>query len=121
MRPNLKKISIAGLAAIFLISMIACCCLTNTVEAQEPVPSCHQTTQDTESSQSTEECDCEQSLAMVKETTPLKASFLQIATISLDQSSGNYSFISTKTGAYQAPPQFYDTSPLYIKHSTLRI
>jgi len=121
MKLNFKKLSILGLVGIFLFSTILCCCFTQTVEAEEPTPSCHQTTHESESSQSAKECDCDHSVSTAQKATFLKDSLVQVFTIPLDQLSSVYSAISAKVDVYQAPPLVYDTSPLYIKHSNLRI
>ena len=78
MKPNIKKLSILGLAGIFLLSVMLCCCFTDVVKAEEPALSCHQTTHDAESSQNTEECDCDQSLVTAKKITFSKDSFLRL-------------------------------------------
>ena len=54
MKFNIKKISILGLVAMFFVSAIMCCCFTQTVQAEEPTPSCHQMEHETESPQNTE-------------------------------------------------------------------
>jgi len=121
MKPNIKKLSILGLVGIFLLSTALCCCITKTVEAEEPTPSCHQSTHDTESSNSTKECDCDYFMTTAQKATFLKNSLLQVSTIPLDQLFSDYSNISAKVDGYQAPTLIYDTSPLYIKYSILRI
>jgi len=121
MKFNLKKISILGLVAVFFVSAIMCCCFTDIVQAEELTPSCHQTTHESDSSKSMQECGCDQSLATVQNATFLKDSFLHTSPITLDQLISDYSTISAKVDVYQAPPLVYDTSPLYIKHSNLRI
>jgi len=121
MRLNIKKLSIFGIVGIFLFSTILCCCFTETVEAEEPTPSCHQTTHDTESSNSTKECDCDHSMTIAQKATFLKDSLQQVSTIPLGQLFSDFSTIFAKVDVYHAPPLVYDTSPLYIKHSNLRI
>ena len=121
MKLNFKKLSILGIVGIFMYSTVLCCCFTKTVEAEEPTPSCHQTTHESDSSQSTKECDCDHSMTIAQKATFLKNSLLQVSTITLDQLFSDYSTISAKVDGYQAPPLIYDTSPLYIKHSILRI
>jgi len=121
MKINVKKISILALMTLFFISAILCCCFTKKVQAEEPTPSCHQTTHESEPSDSAKDCDCDQSLATVKEAKFLKDSLSQFATVSLDQLSAHSSTIFAKVDAYHSPPLVTDTSPLYIKHSILRI
>jgi len=121
MRLNIKKLSILGIVGIFLFSTVLCCCFTKTVNAEELTSSCHQTTHESESSQSAKECDCNQSMTIFQEATFLKNSLVQVSTIIPDQLFSDYSTISAKVDVYQAPPLVYDTLPLYIKHSNLRI
>lgn len=121
MKFNLKNISILGFIALFFVSAIACCCLTDTVQAEEPAPSCHQTAHESGSSQSAEDCDCDHSLSTVQKETFLKSSLVQVSTAPLDQLFSDDKSISEKVNVYQVPPLVYDTSPLYIKHSNLRI
>ena len=121
MKLNFKKLSILGIVGIFLYSTALCCCFTKTVEAEEPTPSCHQTTHESDSSQSTKECDCDHSMTIAQKATFLKDSPVQVSTIPLDHLFSYTSTISAKVDVYQAPPLVYDTSPLYIKHSNFRI
>jgi len=121
MKLIIKKLSIFAFVGIFLFSVMMCCCFTNSAQAETQTPSCHQTTQDTESSQNTEECDCDQTLTIVKESPFLKDSMFQVSTISLNELSNKHIFVFVKANVYQAPLIVYDTSPLYIKHSTLCI
>ena len=121
MKINLKKLSIFGLVAVFLISAFLCCCFTNTVEAQEPTPSCHQTTHGEQPSQETNECECDQTLATFKEATFLKNLLMQVTYVSVADFSNNIFYVVSEINAYQAPPMVYETSPLYIKHSILRV
>jgi len=121
MRRNIKKLSILGIVGIFLFSTVLCCCFTKTVNAEEPTPSCHQTTHESESSNSAKECACDHSMTIAQKATFLKNSLAQVSTIPLDQLISDYSTISAKVDVYQAPPLVYDTLPLYIKHSNFRI
>jgi len=121
MKFNIKKLPILGLVGIFLLSAMMCCCFTNVVEAEELTPSCHQTEHKTDSSQNTEECGCDLSLAIIKKDVALNDTLVAVATFVIEQQTGNQFTISSFIVANQAPPQFYDTSPLYIKYSILRI
>ena len=121
MKFNLRNISVLGLITLFFVSAILCCCLTDTVQAEESTPSCHQTTHESESSQSAKECDCDHSVATVQKATLLKDSLVQVFTITIVQLLSGTSTVSVKVDVFHAPPLVYDTSPLYIKHSNLRI
>jgi len=121
MKVDLKNILIFGLVSVFFVSAIMCCCFTDTVQAEELTPSCHQTEQETESSQNTEECGCDQSMAIVKKDVALKDSVIAVTILIFDQKPENRLSYSSRVVAYQAPLQFYDTSQLYLKHTVLRI
>ena len=110
-RENIKKLSILGIVGIFLFSTVLCCCFTKTVNAEELTSSCHQTTHESESSQSAKECDCEHSITTAQKATFLKNSLVQVFTITLDQLFSDYSTISAKVDIYQAPP-------LVLRHLT---
>jgi len=121
MKFNIKKLSILSLVALFFVSAIMCCCFTDTVQAEEPTPSCHQAEHETDSSQNIEECGCDQSMAIVKKDVALNDTLVAVATFVIEQQTGSQIYVPSFVAAYQAPPQFYDTLPLYIKHSVLRI
>ena len=80
MKPNIKKLSILGLAGIFLLSAMLCCCFTNIVEAEEPAPFCHQTSHDAESSKTAKKCDCDHSVTTAQKATFLKNKLVQVST-----------------------------------------
>ena len=90
-------------------------------QAEEITPSCHQTKHETESSQNTKECGCDQSLAIIKKDVSLQDTLVAAATFVIEQSTHSQMTVSSFVIAYQAPPQFYDVTPLYIKHAILRI
>ena len=121
MRHKIKKCSIFVLAGIFIYSALICCCFTSIVEAEQIEPPCHQAAQDTESSKNSAECDCDQSNAMIIAPSSLKDTQSRVVYIPSDQLSYEYFYLTAKVVAYQAPPLVYDPSPLYIKHSVLRI
>ena len=120
MKRNIKKLSIFSLVGIFLLSAMMCCCFTDIVQAGDSSSSCHQETHEAESSANGEECDCDQSLATAQETTSSKVLLTYASTLDLVRLS-SYGYTSVWSDAYQAPPLVYDTSPLYLKYSTLRI
>ena len=121
MKVNLKSISILGLVAAFFVAAVMCCCFTNTVQAEEPTPSCHQAENETASPQSTEECDCDHSITTIQKATFLNNSLMHVSTFSLDHLFSGYRPISAKVDGYHSPPLVYDISPLYIEYSNLRI
>ena len=121
MKINLKNISILGLITFVFVSAIACCCITKTVQAQEPAASCHQSEHKTDSSHNTEGCDCDQLSAIIKHDIALNNTFGAVAALVIDQQSESQSLNSTLVAAYQTSPQFFDKLPIYIKHSNLRI
>ena len=110
-----------SITAVFF-SAIFCCCLTDVAKAEEqPVPSCHQTTQGNELPQSAEECDCDQELAVLEQDI-IKINPIEVVVLLYADTRVDYEFYLTAlTFGDHAPPIIYDTSPLYIKHSTFRI
>ena len=121
MNVNLKNISILGLVGLFFVSAIMCCCITKTVHAQELASSCHLTEHETDSRQNTEDCDCDQSSAILKKDIGLHNTFVTTAVLGIEQQSESQILYSSFGVAYQAFPQYYSTLPIYIKHSNLRI
>ena len=128
MKFNIKKVSIFGLAAIFFASVMMCCCLTETVQAEEPASSCHQTFQETDSPQDKEECDCEQMVSILAQKDgPIVK--LDVSSVSdLKNIILPYPIISktlrnpSVTLNYQGPPKTAVTSlPVYIQNSNLRL
>ena len=121
MKLTVKKLSILGLVAIFFVFIIMCCCFTDTVQAKSPTPSCHQTAQDTESSHKGEECDCDESIAIIKKDVVLNDVLLLLAMSFMEQQPERQLLNSFVVFAYQVPQPFYDTLPLTIKYSILRV
>ena len=121
MKFSLKKILIFGLVAVFFVSVILCCCFTDTVQAKSPTPACHQTAQDTESSHKGETCDCDQSIAIIKKDVVVNDAVLSLAMFFVEQHPISHLLNSFVVLAYQVPQPFYDTLPLYLKYSILRV
>lgn len=121
MKFSIKKLSILGLVTIFFVSAIMCCCFTHTVQAEEPTPSCHQTSQEKDSSKNTKDCHCDQSLTIAKKDVVFNTTIATIVTFVVEPYANNQIYVSQLAVAYQASLQYYDTAPLYIKHSVLRI
>lgn len=128
MKLNFKKISILGLVAIFVASAILCCCLSNAVQAEEPVPPCHQTSNETDSSHTPEECDCEQTAGILaqKEIAGINlvaSSFSKLKNMILPYGSINKIFQnSAVTLNHQGPPKTAVYSlPIYIQNSNLQL
>ncbi len=121
MKFNMRKITICWASALFFVAAISCCCVTKTVQAKEPEPSCHQTTHDTEPSDTTKECGCDQTFATVEEAKFLKDSLVQVAAVSFNQLLSNPITIFEMVDAYHPPPLVADTLRLYIKYSIFRI
>lgn len=122
MKLNLKTFSIFSLVGLFLVSTFVCCCVTSIAKAEEHKPSCHQTQQKADSSgHNSNECDCDQSIAIIQGEELLSPSFNLIAFLRIDHQTVDIKPIAFKARAYQAPPRYNDTIPLYIKYSILRI
>lgn len=121
MKLNFKKLTILGLVTAVFFYGVFCCCFNNIAEAEEPVPSCHQTTHDTESSQNTEECECDEALAVIEKESH-KINPLEVGSLlGIDCQIGSEIYLPIVKIANHDPPVIYDTTPLYIKHSILRI
>ena len=115
-----QKITILALIIAVFISAIFCCCLTDFAQAAEPAPSCHQTN-DHDTSQNSDECDCNQFFAITKKDVTKVKSLVKAALSGIVQKAINQYYDGAFVTTYQTPPQVYVTSPLYIKHSILRI
>ena len=121
MKRHFKIISILGLAGFFLTSSMFCCCFTKMARAEEK-PSCHQTHQASHStSHDTKECDCDHSLAVLQTEKSFLPSFSVMDFLNMDQPILEVTPMVFDAQAYQGPPLYNDTTPLYIKHSILRI
>jgi len=107
-----KKSVIFVTASVVLFTAVMCCCLINPAQAKEAVPSCHQTAQETESSQNTDDCECDQSLVIIKKDVVLSNSLVKVTTLGIDQPTSNQNYFSPIVVAYHPSPQFYDTAPL---------
>jgi len=104
-----------------LFSAILCCCFVGTVHAQEPIPSCHQTTHQDDSAKDTQECDCDEALTVFKIEASNHFQLAQLVFLNIENFVSQLYSTSDTTVAYKSPPQIYETSSLYIKHSTLLI
>lgn len=121
MKHVIKILTISSLTIIFAFSALTCCCFIETVEAKEPVQSCHQTTDESNTTQDIKECGCDQTLTVVKKEFDSSNKFLNVMSLDVDQDMEDQISISSIFSAYQAPPICFDPIPLYIKHSILRI
>lgn len=118
---NFKKMTIYGVIAVFLVSAVMCCCLGKTVEAVEPVSSCHQTSQDANSSENAKECECDQSLTLIEKGAFPYKSLLQNFSMVPGQNAGSSTLVFVKAAVNHPPPLLYDFSPLSINNSILRV
>lgn len=130
MKLTIKKLSIFGLAGIFLLSAMLCCCFTDTVQAKESAPSCHSTensSQDDRASQS-DDCDCKYKDSFLTQQNAPTAKYIAGAPLSLK----NISMLNGAIGeifqnpiltlAIQGPPKASAYSiPIYLQNSNLRL
>jgi len=123
MRGKFKNIIVLGLIFTFASASIFCCCIPDTAQASESVPECHQTSHQTHDSRNhnSEDCDCPNVISITIEKTNTHFELAKIAYGLIPTSYQEDTSFAPKIIAYQAPPIVYDTSPLYIKHSILRI
>ena len=105
----------------FSVAAVMCCCMPETVQAKEEMPSCHQTAESNEPTQKADECSCDDTLAVLIEKVDSKIDLSDKTAIIINTPlSESISQISFKTVEH-SPPPIIDTSPLYIKNSILRI
>ena len=97
--------------------------MPDSAHAQEAVPECHKTSHESNSTQdhNTEDCDCPVITSITIEKTNSNFNLTKLAFNLVPISYHEYDSFTPTVLAYQAPPIIYDTSPLYIKHSILRI
>lgn len=130
MKLNIKKLSILGLAGIFLLSVMLCCCFTDVVEAEESAPSCHSTTnssQGHDASQSDDNCDCMvKGNFLARNAPPIKAvaaSSFDLGNIFMPHSAGSEIFqnpaLILTTQQSSSPPVCL--LPIYIQNSNLQL
>lgn len=121
MKRNWQKLACLVLMLTFSVAAVMCCCLPKTLEAKEEQMSCHQSSESHEPTQETDECSCDDTLAILTEKVDSKIDLLSKAMlVSNAPLSDSILQISFKT-ADHPPPIIIDTSPLYIKNSILRI
>ncbi len=123
MKTNFKKFVFCLLAVTVFFSGIFCCCLTDFAQAdtEEILPPCHQAAHSEEPTQSADECQCDDEIAIL-EKKPIEFDNFQIAALPIDSSDIGYKLhLTYLIYDYHAPPDSYNEIPLYIKHSILRI
>lgn len=122
MRLSLKKITILSLVIALIISASMCCCFADLFKVKKLAMSCHQTTHETDSSNSSDnECGCEKYAAVIKDAVIMSDVLVQSMPFDVGCLVANQTPIVSNLLAYQAPPDVYDTTRLYIKYSILRV
>ena len=124
MNKKFKNIVVLVLAFTFVSASVFCCCISDTAQASEAIPECHQTdhkTHDSSQDHNSEDCDCLNIISITIEKTNTHFELAKIAYGLVPLSYREYTSFVPTVIAYQAPPTVYDSSPLYIKHSILRI
>jgi hypothetical protein len=128
MKNNLKKISVLGFIALFILSGIVCCCLSTAVQAQEPVSTCHQTSPDTDSSHAPKECGCMQNVGVLAHNEVFSIEFnsspvFELKNITLfngiiSQTLHNPLLALNDRGS---PKTAMNSTPIYIQNSVFRL
>ena len=124
MEVNSKKFFTLAFMVLFVISSVLCCCFTTVVSAKEIAQknSCHQTTDNKKTSHNTQDCACDQSLTSIETNLNIIPNdFSRIVIAALKTSLHYQPLKDSYSLSYTLLPQFYDTLPLYIKYSVLRI
>ena len=124
MNKKFKNIVVLVLAFAFVSASVFCCCISDTAQASEAIPECHQTdhkTHDSSQDHNSEDCDCFNIISITIEKANSHFELTKTLFGLVPPSYLEYILFVPTTIAYQAPPIVYDTLPLYIKHSILRI
>ena len=126
MRIGLKKISILALTAVFFTSVILCCCLTKTTQADEPnVPACHKTTDTKKTSHNANDYGCCKSKFQADHAIVVSLNITPAALelVSLEPVSDSHPILKNKLDlAYlDGPPGLTSNTPLYISFHNFRI
>lgn len=122
MKKGLKSLIISGIVFTLFFSSIFCCCLTENVHAEEQIPACHQTSQETNEPHDSDDCACRQAFTVPVyqkiEVSPWTQDVFQMA---YDLKKETLSILQYSV-AYQAPPKIVtDTFPIYLRNSNLRL
>lgn len=121
MKFKLPKFAVLGLVIPVFFSALFCCCLTDSLHAQEPEPSCHSTNHKNTTSQNAGDCVCDRSMAVIQNGAVMDMAVVKTVFPAVALQIHETLYAPVFERATQAPPVIYDTSPLYIKHSVLRI
>ncbi len=121
MRTNFKKLTIFSIILTILFAATFCCCLTGSSQAAESIPACHQSMDDNDASQNSDECNCNQSLAVLEKNVDNFNVLKVVSLLDIEKQVGQEFNGMRLIAKNHPPPMIYDTSPLYIKHTILRI
>lgn len=131
MKKTWRKTAILFVIPLLVIVSIVCCCFADKAQAaQQSTPSCHasdEAQQSDDVSGSSEECDCARATSILSQrilltynsnvsTFPNVKSILLLKSIASDASFGAIAVL-----AHQGPPQLFDSLPIYLKNSNLRL
>jgi len=115
---QISKVFVFLLAGAFLFSAFTCCCFVPEAKA-DPVPSCHQTTEQSTPVEA-DECECNDAFVAAKGQVILQ-NIHQFVYV-LDHRPNDFNLVEVfGESSYKDPPQNFSSPPLYIKHANLRI
>ena len=122
MKLKLPKFAVLGLVIPVFFSAIFCCCLTDSLHAQEPEPSCHSTNHQSATHQNANDCgSCDRTMAVNQGGAVMDIAVAQTVTQAIVHQTYNLFELAAVETAEQPLPLVYDTSPLYAKYSVLRL
>lgn len=122
MKLKLHKFAVLGLVIPVFLSAIFCCCLTDSLHAQEPVPSCHSANHKSETPQHTDECGCDRTMAIIQAGSAMDIAVVKEAAFPaiVHEAPDRLELVLLDTAGH-SPPVILGPFPLYIKYSVLRI
>ncbi len=120
MKKMMKKFFVVSILASFVFTGLFCCCIEDVVQAKEELPPCHQTSSTDDSHDSTD-CECDLTMAVLQNNVKSDQHVLAQSVFIPQNIELTKLSVVADIEAYQAPPLIYNSTPLYIKHSILRI
>lgn len=121
MKLELHKYAVLGLVIPVFLSAIFCCCLTDSLHAQQPEPSCHSTNHQSAAHQNTDDCGCDRTMAILQDGAVMDIAVVKTSIPAILHEIHDLLEPAVFETTAFSPPVVLDTSALYIKHSILRI
>jgi len=121
MNKKFIKITVAGFTGLFILSAMLCCCIVNVAEADTPKASCHQSSQETQSTHSDFDLDCDQALEIIVKSQKLSDAYVQLVGVLPEYASKYNIYKLFIVDNSKTSPISFDPGPIYLQHSILRI